>query len=169
MRRNHWLKMAFTISLLSASAMSIAQQQTESRMRSEMGTDVQRGMIVNVLQQPANPGTEVSVALPITFEFGSAQLTPQGRNILITTASALNSQELVGMSFIVEGHTDVVGPDQKNLPLSQRRADAVKGFLVSQGVAAVRLATVGYGESRPIPNVVGTDGRQRRVEIVRRG
>ena len=140
----------------------------EPRMRSELGADVQRGMIVNVLQQPAS-GAEVSVALPVTFAFGSAQLSPQGRSILATTALALNAPELAGLSFVVEGHTDAVGSDQTNLVLSQRRAESARAYLIAQGVAAGRLTAIGYGESRHIPGVSGNDGRQRRVEIVRLG
>ncbi len=142
----------------------------DNRNRTEAGTAVERGMIVEILQQPASTaGAEVSIALPVTFAFASAELSPQGRSILDTTALALNSPELAALTFIIEGHTDSVGPDQANLLLSQRRAEAAKAYLVQQGVAAARLTAIGYGESRHIPGAASTDGRQRRVEIVRRG
>lgn len=145
-------------------------QAEESRTRSELGRNVQRGMIIEALQQaPTSAGAEISVALPVTFDFGSARLTAEGKSILSTTALALNSTELAEVSFLVEGHTDEVGSDQTNLVLSQRRAEAARTYLISQGVAAARLMAIGYGESRLIASVAGTDGRQRRVEIVRRG
>ncbi|WP_052378746.1 OmpA family protein [Polycyclovorans algicola] len=153
-----------------ALVLSSAVAADDQRSRTEFGADVQRGMIVEVLQQaPSSAGAEISVALPITFAFGSANLSAEGRSILATTALALNSQELIGLSFVVEGHTDSVGSEQANLVLSQRRADAARNFLIEQGVAAPRLAAIGFGETRLIPQVVSTDGRQRRVEIVRQG
>jgi OOP family OmpA-OmpF porin len=67
---------------------------------------------------------------------------------------------------VVEGHTDSVGPDAYNQKLSQRRADAVKQVLVKDGVAANRVTSVGYGESRPVADNATEAGRavNRRVE-----
>lgn len=161
------LKKIVAIAALSCAGIAAAQGE---RNRTELGPDAPRTMIIEVLQQaPSGSGAEVSAALPVNFEFGSARLTPQGRSILTTTAAALNSPELIGQVFLVEGHTDTVGSDQANLRLSQQRADAARDFLVSQGVAAGRLNAIGYGESRPIPAAAGTDARQRRVEFVRQG
>jgi len=68
----------------------------------------------------------------------------------------------------VEGHTDSVTSDAYNQQLSERRADAVRTWLESHGVAAGRLTTVGYGESKPVADNGTVAGRQqnRRVEIV---
>ena len=65
------------------------------------------------------------------------------------------------------GHTDSTGSDAINNPLSQRRADAAKAYLVSQGVAASRIATSGAGSTQPIASNATVDGRaqNRRVEI----
>lgn len=156
------------IAVLAFTCTSVLAQ--DKRNRTEAGAGVERGMIVEILQQPAaSPGAEVSIALPVTFAFASADLSPQGRSILDTTALALNSPELAALTFTIEGHTDSVGGDQANLLLSQRRAEAAKAYLAQQGVATGRLTAVGYGESRHIPGAASTDGRQRRVEIVRRG
>lgn len=142
----------------------------DNRARTELGENADRGMIVQVLQQaPAGAGAEVSVALPVNFEFGSAALTAQGQSILKVTAQALNAPELVSQVFLVEGHTDAVGGDQANLVLSQQRADAARSFLIAQGVNGGRLTAIGYGKTRLIGGVAATDARQRRVEFVRRG
>lgn len=155
--------------LLMLAAPTFAQDDAP-RTRTELGPNTQRSLIIEGLDKPAaTPGAEVSVALPVNFEFGSASLTAEGRSILDTTASAFNSPELVGYSFIVEGHTDSVGDVQTNLRLSQRRADAARAYLAAHGVAAARLSAIGYGKSRPIPGVSETDARQRRVEFVRQG
>jgi len=62
-------------------------------------------------------------------------------------------QENTSLQVTVEGHTDSIGTDAYNQKLSERRAQAVKQYLVSQGVAADRLETVGKGETAPIaPN-----------------
>lgn len=71
-------------------------------------------------------------------------------------------------TVIVEGHTDSVGSAEANLGLSQRRADAVKSWLVARGVGAARLTAYGKGEEMPIADNDSAAGRQqnRRVEII---
>jgi len=67
----------------------------------------------------------------------------------------------------VQGHTDNVGKLKKNLRLSQERSDAVKEFLVKQGVEANRLVAIGYGPKRPIASNATRAGKaaNRRVEF----
>jgi len=71
-------------------------------------------------------------------------------------------------TVIIEGHTDSVGSDDSNTSLSQRRADAVKAYLVAQGVAATRLTAAGLGEGSPTASNDSATGRQqnRRVEVI---
>ncbi len=71
-------------------------------------------------------------------------------------------------SVVIEGHTDSSGSDELNLALSQRRADAVRIYLLTQGVAASRVNAVGKGESLPVADNGTPAGRQqnRRVETV---
>jgi len=69
----------------------------------------------------------------------------------------------------IEGHTDSIGAEKYNQVLSEKRAAAVKAYLVKQGVAdSQRLKTVGYGETRPIADNKTKKGRfeNRRVEIL---
>jgi outer membrane protein OmpA-like peptidoglycan-associated protein len=68
----------------------------------------------------------------------------------------------------VAGHTDSRGSDAYNIKLSQRRAEAVRDYLISKGIAADRLSAKGYGESQPVADNATDEGRfkNRRVELV---
>lgn len=100
----------------------------------------------------------------VHFEFDSAQLTSQAKSILNQASGAVNAAP---GNVSVEGHTDSTGSDDYNLGLSQRRAQSVVDYLVSQGVSRSKLSAKGYGESRPATTNATREGRaqNRRVEI----
>jgi outer membrane protein OmpA-like peptidoglycan-associated protein len=83
--------------------------------------------------------------LLITFVTGSADLTPQARSNAREFAVALRDPRLKGKRFEIAGHTDASGGAEANQALSQRRADAVKAFIVAQGADASLLDAKGYG------------------------
>lgn len=101
----------------------------------------------------------------VTFEFDSARLTPNAKVILDEVADALLSVSQVDIEL--GGHTDSQGPQSYNQALSQRRAESVKIYLASRGVAEDSMTTKGYGESQPIADNSTLDGRalNRRVEL----
>ena len=76
-------------------------------------------------------------------------------------------QENVNLVISIEGHTDNEGNEDHNIQLSQNRANAVKEFLVSQGIDTFRIETSGFGSSKPIATNTSTENKQknRRVEI----
>ena len=115
---------------------------------------------------PGGP-SEVSLLLRIEFGFDTAELTSQAMRDLEGVAAALNDPQLVGAQVTLEGHTDATGPEDYNLRLSLRRAEAVVAYLVRRGVARARLRSAGFGEHRLLPAYAPADDRQRRVEIVR--
>ena len=84
----------------------------------------------------------------VLFPVDQAVLTDEGRAILNAQAGwlAVNSDYVA----IIEGHADEQGTREYNLALGARRANAVREYLVSQGVAGVRLRTLSYGKERPI-------------------
>lgn len=97
-------------------------------------------------------GDKVFVALPsgILFDTGRDALKPAAKDSLAKAAATLAKSET---TIIIQGHTDSSGSDAINQPLSQRRADQVRDFLVSNAVSGSRLTAVGYGSSRPaVPN-----------------
>lgn len=116
---------------------------------------------------PPPPPTPMLVLTGTQFAFNSAALTPSAIADLQDTLESLRADP--GLSIYIEGHTDSVGPDAYNLRLSERRADAVKDYLVSKGVAADRIETHGFGESKPLADNATDEGRarNRRVEVYR--
>jgi OmpA-OmpF porin, OOP family len=103
----------------------------------------------------------------VTFALGSAQITPQGQVNLGSVAEGLNRPALASVSFEVAGFTDVTGSPDTNLTLSQRRAEAVKSYLVGHNVSAVRLTTAGYGSDHLADPADPTSEANRRVELHR--
>ncbi|MEW6166128.1 MAG: OmpA family protein [Pseudomonadota bacterium] len=101
----------------------------------------------------------------VNFEFDSARLTPEALEILDGVAETLQAYPNVRVD--VEGHTDYIGTDAYNQGLSERRAIAVKDYLVEKGIEADRMNPVGYGESQPIDTNETVEGREknRRVEL----
>ncbi|HYH06140.1 MAG TPA: OmpA family protein [Thermoanaerobaculia bacterium] len=107
------------------------------------------------------------VTLPgLFFDTGSATLKSGARNTLSKIADQLRVN--VDTRITVEGHTDAVGSEELNQSLSERRAAAVRDYLVSRGVPADRISMTGLGESAPIATNDSPAGRQqnRRVELV---
>ena len=113
--------------------------------------------------------TERAVRLDqdVLFRSGRADLKAASFPLLNTVAQVLADHP--GMRIEVQGHTDNRGSDDHNLQLSEQRAQAVRDYLVRQGVAADRLGARGFGETRPIESNQTAAGRatNRRVELIR--
>ena len=145
----------------------------QQRLRRSMEGPVTREAVTRSLalvpDDAGDPGgpSEVSLMLRIEFAFDSAELTVRAMRNLDGVASALNDPTLTTAQLTLEGHTDATGPEDYNLRLSERRAEAVVTYLAGRGVARARLRAVGFGADRLLPAYPPTDDRQRRVEIVR--
>ena len=102
----------------------------------------------------------------VLFATGRAELKGNSAANLGKLATFLN--QYPDRSVVIEGYTDSVGSEDYNMGLSQRRADTVKSYLLSQGIAANRVVAVGKGESSPVASNDSATGRQmnRRVEVV---
>jgi peptidoglycan-associated lipoprotein len=81
------------------------------------------------------------------FDYDKASIRDDARSALSSTAEFLRSYPSVGI--VIEGHCDERGSTEYNVALGDRRSDAAKDFLVSQGVAVSRIQTVSYGKERP--------------------
>lgn len=119
-----------------------------------------------VEQQAASPVSDKVVFNADTFfDFDKFNLKPEGRQLLDQVAQQIQTINLE--TVIAVGYTDSIGSDAYNLGLSERRANAVKAYLVSKGVPADRIYTEGKGKADPIASNATAAGRakNRRVEI----
>jgi outer membrane protein OmpA-like peptidoglycan-associated protein len=107
------------------------------------------------------------VTLPgLFFDSGKSVLKAGARNTLTRIADQLRINDQ--LSVTIEGHTDSVGSDALNQSLSEKRAAAVRDYLVSRGIPAGRMTVTGLGETTPVATNDTPAGRQqnRRVELV---
>ena len=88
------------------------------------------------------------VSEDIYFEFDSAALIPEAREVLKRKAEWLNSNPNVAVT--IEGHTDDRGTVEYNLALGERRAESAMSFLVEMGIPDSRMTTISYGKEKPI-------------------
>jgi OmpA-OmpF porin, OOP family len=111
-----------------------------------------------------------SVALEgITFDTGKAVIKPDSKAILDQIGALLTNDQTLKLE--IQGHTDNVGGPTANLALSQQRAEAVRRYLVdTHRIAAARLTTAGFGDTRPVADNTTEEGRakNRRVELHRK-
>jgi len=103
---------------------------------------------------------KIVITQKIHFEFARANIRPVSYPILDDVAYLLQRNPQIGL-VRVEGHTDWIGSDAANQRLSERRANAVRDYLVRKGIAPNRLQAVGYGETRPVADNNSVQGRAR--------
>lgn len=102
----------------------------------------------------------------VNFAFNSAELAASAHAVLDRLAEELTRPANQHITVEVQGHTDNVGKPDYNLRLSQRRAEAVKGYLVTRGVAASRISAKGYGETQPVTDNHTQQGRAQNRRVV---
>lgn len=127
--------------------------QLLSQLNAVLATrDTARGLIANMSD--------------VLFKTGSFELLPGARERLAKVSGIVLAHP--GLHLDVEGHTDSVGGDEYNQTLSERRADAVRSYLVQQGIGEATIVARGFGKTSPVASNDTPEGRQqnRRVEMV---
>jgi len=150
-----------------------AQVEAEEYLARKIGFDILLNQVstplVILTPKPERPQAELSaeaikIKRQVQFVTNSAEIRPESNALMAEIADVLLRNPQV-KRVEVQGHTDDVGTAAINQELSQRRAEAVRAWLVAAGVDAERMTAVGYGRSRPIaPNITEANrARNRRV------
>ncbi|HKK11423.1 MAG TPA: OmpA family protein, partial [Flavobacteriaceae bacterium] len=128
------------------------------------------GTVANNGCPEINPPAEVMATLneyarTVLFDTGKSSFRKETEPVLEAMTAIF--KEYPEASFTIEGHTDSVGSSKSNQLLSERRANAVRDYLIANGIKADRLTAVGYGEDKPIDTNKTAAGRKnnRRVEV----
>lgn len=153
-------------------ARRVADQQREAAVAARLEADRERHRRATLERDLAGlQARETERGLVVTlgdvlFETGKADIKPGARRTLDQMIRALRADR--SATLAIEGHTDSVGKRNYNLTLSQRRANAVRAYLVGRGIAANRILTRGLGPDYPVASNRTEAGRQqnRRVEMI---
>lgn len=126
----------------------------------ELQQDLQNATVERV-----GEGIRITFDSGLLFDVNSDNLQATTRADLGELTATLKKYD--DTNILIEGHTDATGTEEYNQDLSERRADAVAGYLLQAGVGDERLATHGYGEDQPVADNETEAGRQqnRRVEV----
>jgi outer membrane protein OmpA-like peptidoglycan-associated protein len=140
-----------------------AQEAEAERARAR--ADLMRQLNIVLSTKETARGLVVNMS-DVLFDTGKATLKPGAREKLAKVAGILQTHN--DLKLEVEGHTDSVGSEQMNQTLSEKRAASVREYLVSSGVQAASVTSIGKGETTPVATNDTAAGRQqnRRVEIV---
>lgn len=131
----------------------------------DAGEDLGPGIRTRTLG--ARPSRAASVSVMITFHTNSATLTPKARAALDEIGKALSRGQVADLTFVLEGHADPRGSAEKNLRLSQSRAESVVAYLVQRhGISPERLQAVGKGDTQPLKPHNPAAPENRRVTFV---
>lgn len=135
---------------LTASPGDAARRAEEARFVNTLRNRPTRSLTTTEREQIASIAQKrPSIDLEVNFEYNSDAIGPKATPQVTALGQALSNPELRGGTFIVAGHTDGKGGDAYNQGLSERRADAVKRFLLEKyGIEAGSLVTVGYGKTQ---------------------
>lgn len=130
----------------------------------EVDTSAGAGVTQSTVDVENDFSAVAGLATVFYFEFDSAVLLPEARAALIGHAEYLRN---ASKSVRLEGHADERGTREYNMALGERRANAVRDFLVLQGVSSSKIETVSYGEERPAVSGSGDSAwsKNRRVEL----
>ncbi|MBX3200191.1 MAG: OmpA family protein [Labilithrix sp.] len=146
-------------------ALTIAQQEAEAQRQAREAAEEKVIRIEGVQAERSDKGLVLTISGSVLFASGKSELLPSAKERLKEVAKALEADR---RSLLVVGHTDAQGSDEANEKLSEERANSVRAYLVTEGIADDRVRSEGLGESQPIADNATPEGRanNRRVEII---
>jgi outer membrane protein OmpA-like peptidoglycan-associated protein len=156
-----------------AQAQALAAKEAAAREEAERARKVAEALRAQLLDQlnavletRDTPRGLVVTMADVLFDTGKYNLRPEAQLRLARLSGIVSSHP--GLNLQVEGHTDSVGSDEFNQKLSEQRAEAVRNYLIQQGLNEQSITAVGLGKTMPIADNNTAEGRQknRRVEII---
>jgi outer membrane protein OmpA-like peptidoglycan-associated protein/opacity protein-like surface antigen len=158
-----------------AQALAAQQGQQSAQSQAAAAAAAQAAALQKAQQMQAQAQAEVNAIKdmvarkdlqPVNFKTGSAELLAESSPALDKVAEV--AKKYPSLNLRVEGHTDSQGSTEYNQALSEKRAAAVRDYLVSKGVPADKVTSVGFGKTRPIASNDTPEGRaqNRRVEFI---
>ena len=147
-------------------ALATEKERREDAERRAAQAAADLAKFATVKQDPVR-GMVITLSGGVLFESAKWALLSTAQTKLNDVADALTKQDK-DSAIVVEGYTDSQGKDQMNQELSQKRAESVRTYLVSRGIASDRITAQGFGPGKPIADNTSPEGRanNRRVEIV---
>jgi len=157
-----------TLGETSKEAVALNTLLTEQQERRDQQARVERLFAPNEAEVMRIGNSIVIRLVGLNFDSGASTIKAESGQLMLKVEQAI--QILDDSIITVEGHTDSFGSDESNLELSQRRADAVRAFLLQNmsDLAPYRISAMGYGETRPIASNDTAEGRarNRRIDLV---
>jgi OOP family OmpA-OmpF porin len=114
--------------------------------------------------KPIPVSEKINFSAEALFDFDKSVVKPDGKIALDQMLSSLQNMDTEVM--VTVGHTDSIGSDEYNQVLSIRRAEAVKAYLVTRGIASERVYTEGQGERQAIADNSTTEGRAKNRRVI---
>jgi outer membrane protein OmpA-like peptidoglycan-associated protein len=148
-------------------ATRLAQQQTQEAIAQKEQMRARLLAQLNQVLQTRDTARGLIVSMPdVLFDFNKYTLKPEARERLAKISGIVLAYP--DLKLDIEGHTDSIGSDDYNQTLSEKRADGVRGYLISSGVVPDHVSAVGLGKSNPVADNSTAAGRKlnRRVEMV---
>jgi outer membrane protein OmpA-like peptidoglycan-associated protein len=145
----------------------LAQQQAQDAIRQKEEMRAKLLAQLNQVLQTRDTARGLIVSMPdVLFDFNKYTLKPEARERLAKISGIVLAYP--DLKLDIEGHTDAIGSDEYNQTLSEKRADSVRGYLVSSGVVPDHVSAVGLGKANPVADNNTAAGRalNRRVEMV---
>jgi outer membrane protein OmpA-like peptidoglycan-associated protein len=164
-----WLGLAWSIASADTPSFPSTASEIEQALAAPRYRSFDRGP-ERIADDPAELQNLPKTAALIHFDSDSNRIRPDAYPLLNEYVKALKGG-LSDAVLVIAGHTDSIGSEVYNQNLSRRRAQAVKDYLVHQGITADQLTVRGFGKTQPIASNETKDGRaqNRRVEFIRVG